>query len=84
MSDLICRKTMMRLLVVLAALLLAACKIEPTPPAGAPTEVHGDWLKTWHDDEHRVTCWLHSVNGGKSLSCLPDWMLTAKEARHGE
>lgn len=32
------------------------------------------YLVVHHDDGRRVTCWS---KGSHSLSCLPDWMLTA-------
>lgn len=54
----------------LAIAALVGCDIERT------TTVRSDYttLRTYHDDARDVTCWS---KGGTTLSCLPDWMLTA-------
>ena len=39
-----------------------------------PTVLHGGRLDVFHDDLRSVTCWKL---GSGTLSCWPDWMLTA-------
>lgn len=59
---------MRRLLII--AFLVAACQTGAIGPEVTPTSV-----AYWHDDAHRVSCWLFGRGGGNftaAISCLPD------------
>ncbi|MNN70103.1 hypothetical protein D3C81_1859350 [compost metagenome] len=64
------KSLMLALAPALAVAMLVGCDVDRT------TTARSDYanLKTYHDDAQAVTCWS---KGGQTLSCLPDWMLTA-------
>lgn len=58
------------LLIAIAALAVTGCNNTAVPPELGPGSV-----TYWHDDAHRVSCWLFGRGGGgytAAISCLPD------------
>lgn len=55
------------LIVIVGLLMTLAMAYEPS---------EGDaWdmtIRTWHDDERAVTCWVASGSGKGGIACLPD------------
>lgn len=74
---------MIRAAALAAALLaLAGCEPRKEPALGSPEHAsrivnENTTLFVTHDRVNGVTCWS---KGGKTLSCLPDWMLDNQAA----
>lgn len=58
---------------------LGGCEVPERKPTSPAQTSAGGQLEALHDDARSVTCWRHT-NDIRTLSCLPDWMLTKRPA----